>query len=92
MELNWFGGHGKVDSIELYLGPTSGIVAVGISSHGEFVPILAFESQEAAARFAERLNELLEKNTKPASKTSEVPEVFRKSFETDESASSGKHF
>lgn len=96
MELNWLGGHSNIDVVEAYIGPTSGVVAIGVSAADGFVPILAFEDLDSAVKFAARLNDLLEDHIKHTNgesqmENAEIPEVFKKAFDTDDSVSGRKH-
>ena len=96
MELNWLGGHSKIDAVQAYLSSTSSLFAIGISAADDFVPILVFQDLDAAAKFANRLNDLVVYQIKQTAYKSqpertEVPEVFKKAFGSDDSVSGRKH-
>lgn len=90
MELNWLGGQINMDAVEAYISPNTGIVAIGVSADKGFVPILVFEDFDSVVKFIIRLNHLLESHILQNGNT-EVPEVFMKAFDTDDSVSGTKH-
>ena len=90
MDLSWHGRHIRLNDIDLYISPTSEAVKIGVHATQEFIPLLGFQDLESAIQFVVRVSDLL--GTHIVQKgNAEVPEVFKRAFDADDSVSGRKH-
>jgi len=86
MEINWLNRHINTDSVELYVSPISGRVTIGVPVAEGFVPILVFEDKMSFFEFIKLIIEIVERHTSQMRDIVEVPEVFKKAFDTNDTA------
>ena len=91
MELNCRGRHIQLNDIGLYTSSTSEGLKIGVHAAQEFIPLLGFQDLESAVKFVVRVNDLLENHLKHTNDESqmeneEIPEVFMRAFDADESS------
>ena len=82
MELDWLGGHIDTNLLDFYISPTSGMVQIGVSVNKDFLPMLVFKKSKSIVEFVDFLITILEIK-KIQMSNSEVPKVFRESFDSD---------